>query len=156
MAMIPPPMIATTLLNTVSTGVMIAMATRRGMTRNRAGVIDITSRASISSETFMVPRVAAMELPTLAARIRPVMKGPNSRTTETATSWPTIACCPYLASSTPADRLSRNPMNTATTSVTGRLSIPATNACRKISRHPRRMLRAEQKAVVARQPRTSP
>lgn len=33
MAMIPPPMIATTSLNTVRTGVMTAIAASRGMTR---------------------------------------------------------------------------------------------------------------------------
>ena len=42
-------------------------------------MIDITSRASISSETFMVPISAAIPDPTDAVRIRAVMKGPISR-----------------------------------------------------------------------------
>ena len=70
------------------------MASRRGATRKRTGLIDITSSAASSCDTFIVPSSAAMPEPTLAARISAVMNGPISRNIVCATRKPTRISCP--------------------------------------------------------------
>ena len=70
-------------------------ATIRGITKKSTGLIDITSSASISSETFMVPTSAAMVEPTAAIRMMAAVKGAISLVRVAITIFPIISSILY-------------------------------------------------------------
>ena len=80
-----PPMMANMSENRVRTGTTTREAMTLGTTRNRVGSKPMVNRASISSETFMVPISAAKADPDLPATMMQVMIGPSSRVMERLT-----------------------------------------------------------------------
>ena len=58
---------------------MTSMARKRGTTRYWTGLIAITSNASISSETFIVPSSAATAEPLRPITMTAIRTGPISR-----------------------------------------------------------------------------
>ena len=81
-----PPTRPTQFPNTVSTGSMTSIARNRGTTRKRTGLIAITSSASISSPTFIVPNSAVTAEPLRPITITAISSGPSSRNSDTETS----------------------------------------------------------------------
>ena len=80
-----PPEMASRSEKRMSRGTIIIMATMRGRARKVGGSKPITSRASTSSRTIMVPISAAKALPERPATSTAVMMGPSSRTMARAT-----------------------------------------------------------------------
>ena len=70
----------------VRQGNMKTMAMNFGVTRKWTGSMAMVSKASISSETFMVPISAAKAEPERPITTMAVMSGPSSRDMEMATA----------------------------------------------------------------------
>ena len=118
---------------------MTARAMTRGAARKRIGGTSITSRASISSLTFIVPISAAMADPTHAARHMPQLKAAMSRTSVTMTAAPRYISWLNLASSSPTCRERIMPVNSDTTVSTGSDRIPAAYSWSNRLARPRRL-----------------
>ena len=79
----------TTSARSVSTGMTRKSASMRGNTRKRSGPIPMVRRASISSETFIVPSSAAKAAPERPQTMMAVISGPSSRVMESPMTRPT-------------------------------------------------------------------
>ena len=78
----------------VNAGNMTSMARKRGTTRYSTGLIAMTSSASISSETFIVPNSAATAEPLRPITITAIKTGPISRKSVTMTRSGTYISAP--------------------------------------------------------------
>ena len=75
--------------------IIMAVATTRGTTRKRIGLIASASSASISSLTDMLPSSAAMLAPAKPVSTIAPISGPNSRNTAMAMMSATFGVAPY-------------------------------------------------------------
>ena len=78
-----PPAMPMTSPTTATHTIMTMVASTRGTTRKRTGWIACASRASISSETTIVPISAAMLAPAKPVSTIALTSGPSSRKTAT-------------------------------------------------------------------------
>ncbi len=76
----------------------ITPAQKRGASTRWTGLIAIISMADNCSPAFIRPICAVSEVPARPANSSAVTTGPSSRTSDSATTWPSFCSAPYWLS----------------------------------------------------------
>ena len=111
---------------------MTIIARKRGTTRNCTGLIAMTSSASISSDTFIVPISAATAEPLRPMTITAINTGPISRSSVSITRSGMYISAPRLSRECAACIASVTPTLKAVNATIGAARTPMKTICRKI------------------------